>query len=82
MIALIVQTSNFNRNKVFCIGLLPDSELGYGVIITIQQQSPEDDMDVLFLTSYDSLVISLSASRILLLIPEESEEGTLESKNV
>jgi len=27
-IALIVQTIIINRNKVFCIGLLPESELG------------------------------------------------------
>ena len=80
MIALIVQTSNFNRNKVFCIGLLPDSELGYGVIITNQLQSPEDDMVSCFLPR--SLVASLSASRILLLIPDESGEETLESYNV
>ena len=33
----IVQTKNINRNKVFCIGLLPESELGYVVITTLPE---------------------------------------------
>ena len=40
-----VQTKIYNRNKVFCIGLLPDSELGYGVITT------ESEMVVLYFSS-------------------------------